>query len=110
MFLEEMGARILRRRKELGLSQDMVAELAGLTTQTISTAERGVKALRPENIVKLCAVLDVTPNYLLLGEMGLLAESDVLRMERLTPTQRICLDVIIDNYLTAVTTLPPEAK
>lgn len=57
-LLQEMGLRIMLRRKELALSQEDVAEMTGLTTQTISTAERGVKALRPENIVKLCSALE----------------------------------------------------
>ena len=58
----EMGKRIAHIRKERNLTQDQLAELVGLTTQTVSSAERGTKALRPENIVKLCQALRVTPN------------------------------------------------
>ena len=61
-----MGKRIAQIRRDLGLTQGQVAEQAGLTTQTVSSAERGTKALRPKNIVKLCQVLNVTPNDLLL--------------------------------------------
>ena len=56
-FLGEMGKRISMRRKQLGLTQEKLAEKAGLTSQTISTAETGTKALRPWNIVKLCKPL-----------------------------------------------------
>lgn len=100
-FLQVMGIRIVRRRKELGLSQEAVAELAGLTTQTISTAERGVKAMRPENIVKLCAALRVTPNDLLLGE-SVSDAADAGRLSKLTPEQRASLDQIVSAFLNAV--------
>lgn len=102
-LLQKMGMRIMLRRKELKLSQDDVAEITGLTTQTISTAERGVKALRPENIVKLCAALEITPNYLLLGEATTVSpELFSPRIAKLTPSQRQYLECIIDNYLAAV--------
>ena len=55
MLLKEMGQRLSARRKQLRLTQEEVAERADMTTQTISTAENGIKALRPENIIKLCA-------------------------------------------------------
>ena len=52
MLLKEMGQRLSARRKQLRLTQEEVAERADMTTQTISTAENGIKALRPENIIK----------------------------------------------------------
>ncbi|WP_290912707.1 helix-turn-helix transcriptional regulator, partial [Eubacterium sp.] len=35
-----MGKRIIKRRKQLGLSQEQLAELADVSPQMISTAER----------------------------------------------------------------------
>ena len=64
-LLRDMGRRIMTRRKELCLTQEQVAAKTDLTVQTISTAERGVKALRPENMVKLCEALHMTADYLL---------------------------------------------
>lgn len=102
-LLQEMGLRIMLRRKELALSQEDVAEMTGLTTQTISTAERGVKALRPENIVKLCSALEISPNYLLLGENLLIApDAFPTRIAKLTPKQRQYLESIVESYLAAV--------
>ena len=43
-LLHEMGKRISARRKELRWTQEVLAEKAGLTSQTISTAETGTKA------------------------------------------------------------------
>lgn len=102
-FLKSMGTRMIVRRKELGLTQEQVAERANLTAQTISTAERGEKALRPENIVKLCSVLGVSPNYILLGEVADVQALELPpRIAKLSIRQRQYLECIIDNYLAAV--------
>ena len=51
-LLKQIGTRIFNRRKQLRLTQEELAELASITPQTISSAELGKKALRPENIIK----------------------------------------------------------
>ena len=42
-LLKEMGKRIHDRRKQLHMTQERLAELAGITPQTVSTAELGAK-------------------------------------------------------------------
>ena len=69
-LLKEMGWRLSARRKQLRLTQEEVAELADMTTQTISTAENGIKALRPVNIIKLCGALKISADYLLFGTIS----------------------------------------
>ena len=66
-LLIEMGLRIQELRKQMNMTQEALAERAGMTGQTISTAELGKKALRPENIVKLSRALGVSTDYLLTG-------------------------------------------
>ena len=66
-LLVEMGMRITLHRKLLHLSQEQLAEKADVSPQLLSTAERGVKALRPENLLKISRALDVTADYLLTG-------------------------------------------
>ena len=65
----EMGKRILQRRKMLGLSQEELAEIADVSPQLMSTAERGAKAIRPENLLKISKALGVSADYLLTGEI-----------------------------------------
>ena len=69
-LLKEMGRRLSARRKQLRLTQEEVSELAYMTTQTISTAENGIKALRPVNIIKLCGALKISADYLLFGTIS----------------------------------------
>lgn len=66
-LLTDMGLRISKLRKQMGLTQEELAERAGISGQTISTAELGKKALCPENIVKLSHALGVSADYLLTG-------------------------------------------
>lgn len=67
-FYIEMGKRIKACRKRLKISQEGLAERTGLSVQAVSTAERGVKALRPDNLLKICRILGVSADYLLSGE------------------------------------------
>lgn len=66
-LLKEMGQRIYILRREKRLTQEELDPLTGVGTQTISTAELGKKALRPENIVRISQTLNVSTNYLLTG-------------------------------------------
>ncbi|NCE66096.1 XRE family transcriptional regulator [Pseudoflavonifractor sp. 524-17] len=102
-FLCQMGQRLVARRKQLRLTQEELAECADMTTQTISTAETGKKALRPENIIKLCAALDISTDYLLLGKVGV-DDYNILsqKVSRLTPSQYRHLEDIIEAFITAL--------
>ena len=53
--ISELGADVRVRRRELGLRQDELADLAGTSTRFISTLENGKTTVR---IDKLVAVLD----------------------------------------------------
>ena len=60
LYLKEMGQRIMERRKKLGLTQEALGERSGLTTQFVSYAESGKRAMRPENLMRMAAALGVS--------------------------------------------------
>ena len=66
-LLKEIGVRINARRKELGLTQEELAERMEVSIQMISNVELGKKAIRPENLVKLCNALNVSADFVLRG-------------------------------------------
>ena len=66
-FLKEMGQRIMVRRKSLRMTQEELAEKLGVSTQMISNLELGKKAIRPENLVKVCSVLELSADLILTG-------------------------------------------
>ena len=102
-LLDQIGKRILERRKQLRLTQEEVADRAGVTAQTISTAELGKKALRPENIIKICSALDISTDYLLLGTINERDKSILsMKVSELTPAQYRHLEDIIDSYIASI--------
>lgn len=69
-LLAEIGDRIRQRRKQLGLTQEDLSNRADVTTQTISNAELGLKGMRPDTIIRICAALEISTDYLLLGKIN----------------------------------------
>ena len=88
LYLKEMGQRIMERRKKLGLTQEALGERSGLTTQFVSYAESGKRAMRPENLMRMAAALGVSTDYLLTGDI---IDKDKLllseKLDRLTAKQ-----------------------
>lgn len=67
-FTIEMGKRIQKQRKAMGLTQEQVAEKMNLSVQSLSCIELGKKAIRPENLCNLCNILNVSADYILMGK------------------------------------------
>ena len=67
-FLIKMGVRISKRRKEMHLTQEQLAEKMGVSLQTVSCIELGKKAVRPENLANMCKCLEVSTDYILYGK------------------------------------------
>lgn len=64
---KEVGRRMSKRRKELGLKQYQVCEIIDVNYKYISNLETGRSAPSLEVIMKICEALQTTPDYLLLG-------------------------------------------
>ncbi len=67
--LIEIGNRISKRRKHLGLTQEALAEKMNVSVQMISNLERGNKAIKIENLIKISDILNVSTDYILKGEI-----------------------------------------
>ncbi len=66
-FLKEMGQRIMVRRKSLRMTQEELADKLGVSAQMISNLELGKKAIRPENLARVCEVLGLSADFVLTG-------------------------------------------
>lgn len=63
----EIGKRIARRRKALGLTQAKVSEMVDTSTPYISNIERSISIPSTEVIMRLAIALDTTPDEFLVG-------------------------------------------
>jgi len=99
-LLKEIGERICTRRRELRLTQENLAEEMDVSVQMISNLELGKKAIRPENLVKVCTALDVSADYILTGTHAKRDLSDVMRKFALLSleNQRL-LEALMDSLL-----------
>lgn len=100
MFLKEMGKRVSIRRKSLNLTQETLAEKMNVSIQMISNLELGKKAIRPENLAKLCGILNISADYLLTGTKVNNSADTLTDKIRLLPDDKIDLvNSIVDLCL-----------
>lgn len=96
-FLKEMGLRIMLRRRSLRMTQEELAEKMDVSTQMISNLELGKKAIRPENLAKVCSVLELSADFILTGADTKTAVDDVAeKLVQLTPEELRMVNEIID--------------
>ncbi len=97
---KEVGKRIAKRRKELGLKQSQVTEKAGLSDKYLSNIERATSILSIDVLMKLCAVLQITPDELLLGSTANVVDSDYQKYvcNKLSTMNEKQLNIVI-NFL-----------
>lgn len=100
LCMEEAGKRIMERRKKLGLTQEQLAERSEVTTQFVSYAESGKRAMRAENLMKIAAALEVSTDYLLTGDI---IDKDKLllseKLGKLNPKEVRLIESIIDECI-----------
>lgn len=66
---KSMGLRISRRRKSLRIQQNTMAKEIGISNNYLSGIERGREKPSLDILVKICNVLQITPDYLIMGTM-----------------------------------------
>lgn len=66
--IREIGDKLRAARKKAGLTQAEVAELAGLSDRTYADIERGETNMRVETLLRICKVLNITPNHVLTND------------------------------------------
>lgn len=100
LYLDEVGKRIMERRKKLGMTQEALAEKSGVTTQFVSYAESGKRAMRPENLMKIALALGVSTDYILTGDI---IDKDKLllseKMDKLTADEVRIVESIVDECI-----------
>ena len=93
----QIGERCRQAREASGYTQERLAEQIDVSAQFLSDAERGVTGMSIATIIKLCHVLAVSADYILLGKdnkNGMVEGSLSLhaRMQHLSPQKQKLLE------------------
>lgn len=96
----EIGKRIQMRRKQQGMTQEQLADKMDVSIQMVSNLERGNKAIRIENLIKLSQILNISTDYILTGkettdDMQSLTE----QMANLSQRDRKMMELLMDFCL-----------
>ena len=95
-ILEEIGKRISEWRKLMRLTQEQLAEQMDVSIQMISNLERGVKAIRIDNLIRLSQTLNISTDYILTGKQttdDLVTLAD--QISQLGESQRKMIEVLV---------------
>ncbi len=97
----EIGKRIARRRKELGLRQVQVCERAGINDKYLSCIERASSIPSLEVIMKLALALDTTPDEFLTGSVHYEEEEwrDIAELMRSMNAKQLSLAKVFLSWL-----------
>lgn len=89
----EIGKRIARRRKELGLRQVQVCERAGINDKYLSCIERATSIPSLDVVMRLALALDTTPDEFLIGSIRFQTDAwrDVAELMRNMDTKQLRL-------------------
>lgn len=102
---KSIGNKLLNVRKKAGMTQSEVAELADLSERTYADIERGSVNMRTETILKICQVLNITPDVILTTDNPNLEEKkeEVLNLlNTCTPTEQETAIQLLSIYLNSL--------
>ena len=81
--LQVIGSKLLNYRKQKGMTQADVAELAEISDRTYADIERGCTNMRVETLIRICQALNITPNEVLVDENQPLLNKQTTLLEQL---------------------------
>ena len=105
MMYTQLGKRIKQQRILARMTQEKLAEKAGISLSFLGHIERGTRKASLDTVIKICNALEVSPNMLLQDSLNssLLSDSTGLSV-----THRRLLREIADNIAQYTVELPEE--
>ncbi|MBQ8404037.1 MAG: helix-turn-helix transcriptional regulator [Clostridia bacterium] len=102
----EIGNKLLAIRKKLGLTQEEVAEISGISYRTYADIERGTVNMRIETALYICKALHITPNDIFTQEnvtINAKQEEIFERLKQCTPREKETALNLLAVYLDSLT-------
>ena len=100
-----IGNKLFQIRKKMGMTQMEVAIAAGLSERTYADIERGTVNMRIETILKVCKVLQITPNEILTESdtESTIKQSEILQqLATLSPKERETAFGLLSVYINSL--------
>nr|WP_325247832.1 helix-turn-helix transcriptional regulator [uncultured Oscillibacter sp.] len=96
----QVGRQIRKAREGAGLTQERFAELIGISPQNVSCVERGLAGVSLTVLRRMCEILHVSSDTLLMGDLGN-NDVDVIaeRLRQLPPEQFRVVQEVINRLL-----------
>ena len=82
--MREIGNKLLAIRKKYGMTQNEVAEAAGLSNRTYADIERGSVKMRVDTIIHICDALHITPDEILTTDCDEVTEQQEMLFAKLS--------------------------
>ncbi len=99
----QIGVRVKKVREAAGYTQERLAELTDITAQYLSGVERGAVGLSVPILIRLCSILLVSCDYILMGDGE---QADVggitARLSKLPAEHLKNVEDIINRYLECI--------
>lgn len=93
-----IGKRIQNRRKQLGYTQEQLAEMMNVSVQMVSNLERGNKAIRIDNLINISQIMNISTDYILTGKQSQQDISNLSeQISNLSPKERKMIALLV-NY------------
>ena len=96
----QVGHQIRKAREAAGLTQERFAELIGISPQNVSCVERGLAGVSLTVLRRMCEILRVFSDLVLMGHLG---DNDVetlaARLRQLPPEQFRVVQEILNRVL-----------
>ena len=96
---KNVGKRLRQRRVELGMSQQALGEVLGLSFQQIQKYESGANRIAASRLYDICRSLDVEVNFFFDGVDKILEEGEIETDETKLMTGREALE-LLRSYVT----------
>lgn len=97
-----VGENIKREREKAGYTQDQFSELLGIGSKSLSSIERGVVGISLTTLLKICEILHVSTNVILLEQTQKNCTDGIMsQLERLSPEQFDIASDMISTLLKA---------
>lgn len=95
-----LGIRVMQKRKEKGMTQEVLSEKIGISKNHLSSIERGIYIPTTKCLINICNILGGTPDYYLIGSISPIDENETIKLlKKCSSTQIKIINKLLSVYI-----------